>query len=76
VSGSTVTYWVILAAVGLLAAYDLFALTAWGPSDKVADVLKKLGFNYPILAFTAGVIVGHLLWPVLGDKKDDNSSRR
>ena len=67
-TGKTLTYWIILGVIAVLVLWDLFALTVFGPSATLSDVLKSLGFNYPILAFGAGVIVGHVLWPVLGDK--------
>ena len=68
-SGAVVTYWVVVVGASLAAGYDLFALTFFGAQATLSDVLRGLGMNYPVLDFLAGLIVGHLIWPVMADRR-------
>lgn len=60
----TVTAVVCLGWVVALLLYDLF-LVLWGYTDAtVSAVCSKLFRRAPVLAFLAGLVVGHLVWPI------------
>lgn len=50
-------------AVGILLLYDLIALSAWGWDETISVAVLTLSKKYPIVAFLAGLVCGHLFWP-------------
>ena len=75
----TKTKFVLLASLVSLLAYDLYAVYAHGFDATVSVVVFTLAKAAPIIPFLAGVVVGHLFWPIEGnngssrkDRSDDN----
>ena len=52
----------IIGAIVLLAGYDVY-LVAKG-QESISEVLRDGAMRYPIIAFLAGVLVGHWWWPI------------
>jgi uncharacterized integral membrane protein len=76
---ATQTKFTVLMALVLILAYDLFAVYAYGFDATVSVVVFTLAKAAPIIPFLAGVVVGHLFWPIEGnngssrkDRSDDN----
>jgi hypothetical protein len=44
----------------VMALFDLWLLLRGAPT--MSDVLQKAAHKWPILAFAAGVLAGHLFW--------------
>jgi hypothetical protein len=56
--------WAVLGSVAaLLIAYDVFAFLHWGPWATISEQTYAAARRWPVLAFTAGVLAGHLFWP-------------
>jgi hypothetical protein len=58
--------WVV--AVLLLIAYEMFAVFNAAPNDTLSEAVWKYG-QHPMLAFAAGVLVGHFWWQRKGAVK-------
>lgn len=56
------TKWVIVASTVLLATYDLIPVIRKGPGDSISEVMRDAARRYPIIAFAAGLLVGHWWW--------------
>ena len=51
----------MVAILGLVAAYDLFAFYYWGREATVSDVIRALPSSFQLLiAFALGALFGHL----------------
>jgi hypothetical protein len=59
-----VTTWLLGAAIGGLAIYDLVPFIRKDSGDTVSEVLRDVSRSHPILAFALGAVVGHALWPI------------
>jgi len=51
--------WVL--ALALLLAYELYAVFNGAPGDTLSEAVWARG-QHPMLAFAAGVLVGHFWW--------------
>jgi hypothetical protein len=76
VDGRTVTKLALLMALVLLLAYDLFAVYYFGFEGTISVVVFTLAKSAPIIPFLAGVVVGHLFWPIEGNYADEKKDRR
>jgi hypothetical protein len=54
---------VLAFVVGGLLLFDLYALSAWGWDETISVAVLQLSKKYPVVAFLAGVVCGHLFWP-------------
>ncbi len=54
---------VIIAAVILLVAYDIFAVFSGGPQNTISWKLMTWSQRFPIIPFVGGVLAGHWWWP-------------
>jgi hypothetical protein len=58
------TNYFLLAVLIVVCAYDLYAYWWLTPQQTVSRTVFDLAREYPIIAFVAGVVAGHLFWPV------------
>lgn len=58
----TITVAVCIGATVSLIAYDVVANAEGGVSATISRVLRQAAMDYPIIAFAAGVLIGHLFW--------------
>lgn len=63
-TGPQVTGLVLIVVVHLILIYDLFAYWIGGHAATVSAVLNNYIEGMPILAFTMGVFIGHVAWPL------------
>jgi hypothetical protein len=66
VDGPTVTRLVLLMTLVALLAYDLFAVYRFGYEGTISLVVFTMAKSFPIIPFLAGVVVGHLFFPIEG----------
>lgn len=66
VDGTTVTRMTLLMTLICLLGYDLFAVYQFGYDGTISLVVFTLAKAYPIIPFLAGVVVGHLFFPIEG----------
>lgn len=58
-----VTAWVLVALVVAVILYDTWAATSAAGAPTISGFFRAVSAQYPILSFSLGVLVGHLLWP-------------
>lgn len=58
-----ITGWVIAAAIATLIVYDVVMIVNKTDGDTISEILLKVASRWPVIAFAAGVVVGHLWWP-------------
>jgi uncharacterized membrane protein YqjE len=46
----------------LIAAWDLIVLYHSRPEHTLSSLLRELAYDYPIIPFAFGVLMGHLFW--------------
>ena len=66
VDGPTVTIMTLLLALVALLGYDLFAVYRFGYEGTISLVVFTMAKSFPIIPFLAGVVVGHLFFPIEG----------
>lgn len=54
-----VTKWVIGFTATALVIYDLIPAVRKGQGDTISEVLRDAAHEHPIIAFAAGLLVGH-----------------
>ena len=54
---------ILLGLVIIVAFWDAAVLIMGRPEATISAVLLQLAKDNPIIAFTMGVVVGHLFWP-------------
>ena len=59
-SGKRLTALILLAAVILLAGYDLFAVLQWDVDSTLSVVIWEASLKIPAIPFAAGFLCGHL----------------
>ncbi len=60
----TITKWVMIGVIILIAVYDLVALAVAGREATISNVVGIEGsFDSPLIPFGVGFIMGHLFWP-------------
>jgi hypothetical protein len=74
-SGSLITKLVLLAALLLLIAYDILAVSLFGFSGTISVVVYRMATEYPVLPLATGVILGHFFWPITGIYEDGKKSK-
>lgn len=74
IDGPTVTRMVLLLTLICLLGYDLFAVYSFGYEGTISLVVFTMAKAYPIIPFLAGVVVGHLFFPIEGT--NDRDSRK
>lgn len=58
---------VIVFGVGV---WDIVAIARRRPQDTVSATIYDWSTELPILPFALGVVLGHLLWPLLARRSD------
>lgn len=58
-----VTAWVLVAGAIAVILYDTWASTSGGQVQTISSFFREVSARYPILSFSLGVLIGHLLWP-------------
>jgi len=53
---------VLASALVSATIWDTYCLFYGSPSDTVSVVIRKIITKWPIVAFMAGMLAGHLLW--------------
>jgi hypothetical protein len=53
----------LLILLALVIALEGWALLNKKPGDTITEVTQRLIKLYPIIAFLAGLVCGHLFWP-------------
>jgi hypothetical protein len=48
----------------LLVGFDFYALFKWGEEATISYQVIQATYNYPVLAFAAGFVCGHLFWQI------------
>lgn len=61
---------IVLGAIILLLAGDLFIVMTYGYDASISVFMYNLSKDFPIALLLIGIVMGHLFWPVTGDKKD------
>jgi predicted permease len=54
---------IILATIIIIALWDISVVLMGRPETTISAVLLQLAKENPIIAFTMGVVIGHLFWP-------------
>lgn len=75
IDGGTVTKLSLLMVLVALLAYDLFAVYQFGFEGTISVVVFTLAKSAPIIPFLAGVVVGHLFWPIEGNYANSKKDR-
>lgn len=60
----TFTAIVTLSFIVIAIVFDLIVLLVKGSDNTISAVVFNLSKQYPIIPFVAGVIAGHLWWPI------------
>ena len=58
-----ITAWALVALVVAVILYDTWAATSGAGAPTISGFFREVSDRYPILSFSLGVLVGHLLWP-------------
>jgi hypothetical protein len=58
-----ITAWVLVAGAIAVILYDTWASTSAGQVQTISTFFREVSAHYPILSFSLGVLIGHLLWP-------------
>jgi hypothetical protein len=58
-----ITAWVLVALVVAVLLYDTWAATSASGAPTISSFFRSVSSRYPILSFSLGVLIGHLLWP-------------
>ena len=53
---------VIIVALTLLLAYDLYALYKGGMKNTISWVIYSASLKYPVIPLAAGILMGHFFW--------------
>jgi hypothetical protein len=51
-----------VAILGCIGVWDLFCLFSQRPNDTVSSVVRESAQQWPVIAFAAGMLIGHLFW--------------
>jgi hypothetical protein len=60
---SALTAWLLYLMIISIGTYDIVVSWRYGNDATVSRVVWRFSAEYPILAFAAGLVIGHLLWP-------------
>ena len=52
----------VLGICFVVAVFDLWAVTVYGPQATLSSAAYNASRQYPIIPFAVGVLVGHLFW--------------
>jgi hypothetical protein len=63
---------ILVAASAALIAYDLYAAATPEQGDTISEVVARASRRRPIIAFAAGVIMGHFFWQ-MGEEARENA---
>lgn len=55
--------WFMLAIVLVVSVSDFFFATNLKKGDTYSETIMWYIVRHPILSFSAGIIIGHLIWP-------------
>ena len=58
----TITVIFCIAVTIIAIVYDVIADRQGGVSATISRVIRQAAMDYPIIAFSAGVLIGHLFW--------------
>jgi len=66
-----ITVGFIVAVVGLIMIYDVWAITKLGYVATISYTLYQASKSWPVIPLVFGIIAGHLFWPnvVPGEEK-------
>lgn len=62
--GARVTAVLLLLIIHFVLAWDVYAGMRWGGEASVSVVLAEWVRQYPIIALTTGIVIGHIVWPL------------
>jgi len=62
-TGLCVALWLLINVLGV-GLYDIFAFFFLSSKDTVSYWLQSWFQQFPVLAVTVGVVLGHLAWPL------------
>jgi hypothetical protein len=65
----TLTLWVLGALFVLLIVYDIVAVLLFGMDATISVSLYEFSRAYPVAAFIAGFLMGHIFFPIYPDGK-------
>lgn len=54
----------LMALAFVIGLWDVWHSYLGWPEDTVSWIIQEWSMRWPLLPFLAGVVVGHLLWPV------------
>ncbi len=63
---------VVMLTIVVLALYDVYAFTEGGTEGTISHLLMTWGYNYPMVPFVGGVLVGHFWWRIREVKGYEN----
>ena len=56
------TFAVIVGALVVLIAYDVYAAVRQAPGQTISEVIWHASLKRPVIPFAAGVLCGHWFW--------------
>lgn len=59
----TITILLILVAILILGAWDIYAAANAIDGDTISEIILEAALRSPIIPFVSGVVCGHLFWP-------------
>lgn len=55
---------ILLLMLAIVGIWDVYALTMLPPGYSISYVIQRWSMGYPVLPMAAGMVVGHLFWPL------------
>lgn len=62
--GAKVTAVILLVMIHTVLLWDVYAGMRWGGPATVSVILNSWIQDYPIIALTTGIVIGHIVWPL------------
>jgi hypothetical protein len=66
----------ILAVLAVTLIYDLAAAIFGGTGTTISHEIIVFSYDYPIMPFTVGVVMGHLFWRMPSTDETEKRDRR
>lgn len=66
--GAEFTAWVLVILLFLAIGFDVYTGFRIGTHASISAQLLSISQRYPVLAFAAGILAGHIFWPQWASK--------
>ena len=71
-NSKTITTAILLVTLAILLLYDAVAVYWFGYPGTISIVVYEASKNWPIIPFLAGIVCGHLFFPIEGINNEKN----